>query len=845
MTRHRRKKGNRSGKQAARRNPSPLSDDVDPRNGAPSTLTDGGTPPGSPKDSAAAGLSSRRRNLRLAVVLVLLALLVRLVYTLESSDGPTFSVPVVDALVYHEAAAQFARGEGLDESYFFQPFLYPFLLSTLYRILGVSIVAAKIVQILLGSLTCLAVFLLGRKIFGPWPGFIAGCITALYGPLIFFEGELLATGLAAFWSVILTFLVLEAAERGGKVAFLLLGLAGGLAVLTRPVFLPFLVIGCLYIAVKNWTRPTWRPRLPVLVLMAFVGFALPTVPVVVVSHQMTGRATILPASGGLNLYLGNNPHLEETINVRPGSQWSDVIDLPRRHGIRGSMWDRQRFYYGRVSDYLFSEPLGFASGLGQKTLQLLSSRETARNVDIYLFRRFSKVLSVLVWKIGPFGFPFGILLPLAAAGILFSLRRTPWWLFTAIGVYALFVVLVFVTARYRVPIVPLLALFASAGITGIVEILTARRWKSLIGTAGLIAAVFLLATLPGPFAPETLDYEPELCCCLAESLQQRNRIDEAMAWFQSAIDLNPNYADAHINLATLYMLKGRSEEAIDACRRALQVRPDLAQAHNTLAILLTEKRLFGEAIEHCRRGLEIRPHEEAFHFNLARVHAEQGDTERTKDHLLHALELNPRLAAAHFELGRLFEREGRIDVALEYYRSASKLQPDVDTLSQFGTLLLRAGQPGEAVECLRQLVGLAPESCEFRHTLAVALGTCGRGREAITEYRRVLALNPGFVPSLAGLAWLLATDSDPAVRDAAEGVSLAEKAVRLAPGNPNVMNTLAAAYAAVKRYDDAVRAALEAIELARRSGLFQLAEEIDQRRRIYMDHTRGMETPRR
>ncbi|MCD4727041.1 MAG: tetratricopeptide repeat protein, partial [Pirellulales bacterium] len=626
------------------------------------------------------------RSRRAGLWIVALALVVRLVYLCEISDSPTFRLPVVDSLVYCRAAAGLAAGNGFCDSFFFQPFLYPFWLAGVFLATGTSLVAARVIQALIGCATCFLAYRLGDRLYGRRAGVAAGVITALYGPLVFFETELLATGPAAFWCVALLLLFLKAAQKSSVPLFLLLGLCGAAALLTRPTFLPLLLAGGGWLLVKTGRAPgraAW--------LAALAGTAIPLLAVASLNHSVTGHFGILPSSGGLNLYIGNNPDADRTTNARPGSQWSDVIDLPKRYGQSNNMWERQSFFYGRVRRYAVDEPLAFAAGLRHKSLQFVSSRELPRNLDAYLFRDWSVILSVLLWKWGGFGFPFGLLLPLAAVGLFFRRRETPFVLHLFLLLWAAAVVAVFDTARYRVPIVPLLAVPAGAGVIFIYRALREGRRGRIAAAAALTTGVILVGTIPGPFEAEKIDYEPELHCCLAEALQQAGRVDDAIAEFGKAIALDEGNADAHVNLATLLIVQGRIDEAIDACRTALRHRPDMAQAHCNLATLLIERGEPAAAREHCMKGLAIRPHEGAFLFNLARICAEEGDRVAAIGHLEEFLKRDGKNGAVHFELARLLEAEERPAEAIGHYRTAAETAPDGSTLNGLGLLLFRKG----------------------------------------------------------------------------------------------------------------------------------------------------------
>jgi cytochrome c-type biogenesis protein CcmH/NrfG len=96
--------------------------------------------------------------------------------------------------------------------------------------------------------------------------------------------------------------------------------------------------------------------------------------------------------------------------------------------------------------------------------------------------------------------------------------------------------------------------------------------------------------------------------------------------------------------------------------------------------------------------------------------------------------------------------------------------------------------------------------------LGLAAERAGDMRSAIDSYRAALRENPQRVEAANNLAWIPATASDPALRDAAQAISLAEGVARWNSQDPAVLDMLATAYAAAGRYDDAL--ATEARALA-------------------------------
>ena len=120
----------------------------------------------------------------------------------------------------------------------------------------------------------------------------------------------------------------------------------------------------------------------------------------------------------------------------------------------------------------------------------------------------------------------------------------------------------------------------------------------------------------------------------------------------------------------------------------------------------------------------------------------------------------------------------------------------------------------------------------------------GEGAEAAAQWRAAVRLHESQVAYLHPLAWLLATSPDPAVRNGAEAVKLAERAVEIKPTDPNQIGTLAAAYAEAGQFRKAVASAERALDLAMKDNSFTLAEELTDRLKLYRSGAPFHEKPR-
>lgn len=716
---------------------------------------------------------------RIALGLFVLAALIRLLFLREMASSPLWKTPLVDAETYDGLARSFAATHRWGRDFFWQPPLYPFLLSIVYALTGSSMTAARILQALLGGGTCVLTYLLGTRILGRRAGVAAGIIVALYMPLVFFEFDLIAAGLAAFFALVLVHTLLEADVRTGRWVPFLFGLIGAWAVLTRPTFLPFLIGAGLWLFVRTIRRESAR-RGAVVGALILCGFALGAVPAALVhGRSASGSYSILPSSGGINLYIGNNPRMCETLTARPGWQWTKLTTMPDREGVENRR-DQPSFFYGKVREYIRTSPGGFLGNLGRKAIRFLSAREMPRNIDLYTCRRYSRLLGILAWKAGGFGFPFGLLLPLAVVGAWGWRKRIPMpvWLFVALFPAA--VIAVFVADRYRVEMIPILAVLSAGGLSVIGEVIRSRARRAMIVTGGLLAASLAVSCLPGPFCEEKLHYAAELDFMLGlasftraqaatDGVAAAGLLRDAQSQLGKALAEDPGFADAHSEMGNVKFAQGDYQGAAKSYVRALELDPEHGKALHSLGVLLYLAGSNAEAIR-----------------TLERAHS-----------------LDPSFPRTDLFLGKALAGDGDLEAAMRVLERGIRRESDPSY----------------------KAIGLS--------AAAEILARSGDRHAAVARYRDALETDPRCAQAMAGLAWLLATTPDAGLRDGREAVVLAQRAEALGDPSPATLDALAAALAETGRYADAAAAARRAIETARSGGDESRAAEIAERLRLY------------
>ena len=692
---------------------------------------------------------------RMVLGVFLLAFLMRGIYLLDSGDNPTFLTPIVDAQTYDGLARTLAGGRPITRDFFWQPLFYPMFLALLYKLSNFSLLWVKIIQAVLGSVTAVLTYRLGAKIFGSRTGLLAGVMTAVYMPLVFFETELLATGWAAFWMVTMVLALLRVKEEPRPWPCFIFGLIGAFAIITRPVFLFFFGEACAWLVII-WIRGHLGATqlMQGIVSLAF-GFLLVAGPVWMLSQRVTGRGRIMPYSGGINFYIGNNPDYNKTITIRPGLGWRQLTATPARQGIEDDR-GMEKFFRSKTIDYILSEPVSFFKGLVYKTAQFFNSREMPRNTDIYLFRKWSRLLDLFLWKVGGFGFPFGALLPLALLGLVYSWRQLPGPMWLCLLFYPAAVILVFVTSRYRMPLVPVMIVLAAAGLVGIWDIKQKQQWKRLVVAGAIVLAGGVISSATGPFYEERLNYEAELYFGLGSTLDGWGRVEQAKTVYSKAIYLREDYAEAHYNLANILKSQGRLEEAINHYRQSVQGEPNSVEIRNNFGAALQMQGKVDQAVEQWEKVLELDPANPYAHLNLGLMMAAQGKQNLSIRHLKEALQERPEWVEVHINLGLMLFQQGEVREAILHFTEALRLKPDdVGVHCHLGIALGTQGGLDEAMGHFRQAIALRPDTLVAHYNLGYALQLQGNFSEATAEYRRVLEIDPNHTEARRQLESLL------------------------------------------------------------------------------------------
>jgi 4-amino-4-deoxy-L-arabinose transferase-like glycosyltransferase len=441
--------------------------------------------------------------------IILLALLLRSSLLLVACRYPERMIRR-DTTEYLQLATNLVQGKGFSQKQLppYQPDVvhtpvYPVFLAMIEAVIGNSLIAIAIVQVVLSSLTAGLVYLLGRQLFNPGEAFLAALFYAVslesITHAIFLLTETLFTVL-----LLIGFGLLIHYQLKRRLRWLLsAGLVLGLAILCRPIALYYPLLAGMWVAIDS-TYPL-RARLYRILVFLFVCLLI-VGPWLARNQRLVGKPVISIISS-YNLYFYNSAALLANLEgISERQVRADLFVRAERDlselGWKGNPGLEMRYYQQKASQMILAHPLRYAfvhlkgdigsllpnvneltellgyTHAAQGTLSVLNQQGIIAAVYHYYGDQLW-----LVWALLPFIILLAAVYLGAVAGIIAMLRRrkgSEWFLFGLTIAYFLLLPGAPSNPRFRVPVMPLICLLAGPG-WWLLREYSLRVWKLLRG----------------------------------------------------------------------------------------------------------------------------------------------------------------------------------------------------------------------------------------------------------------------------------------------------------------------------------------------------------------------------
>ncbi len=667
----------------------------------------------------------------------------------------------LDSGVTVALARQVAGGDPLlraatgGEPFFLAP-LYVYFLALPLGLGGGSLLAAKLLQAVLGAAAVGLLYGAAR----PWlgrPAALAGAaLLALTGPVVFHEAILLQAALDPFLVALALFAVSRALVSDRARDWALAGAAIGLFALNRPNALAW---GAALALALPLGRGALRGGRGAAALV--LGLALAIAPATLRNLAVSGEPVLVSSHGGLNLYVGNREEADGTYRRVPGitpdiqGQARDARRVAEEAaGRRLSAREVDAHFRAAAWEWASTRPADAARLFLRKLAYVFAAPEISLNYSYAYYaldeRTLLRWLVVGAWLLVPLGL-------LGLGDRLLSGKQgagdgaSPRWDFglwaLVVPAYALSVAVFFVSARYRLPLLVPLAAGAGYGLVRLVEAVRRRAPRRLAAYAAALVPLLALALWPHRLD----DGRPEERTVMLLWLVDNGRGAEALRRLPAAEAADPEPARLLLRVGLALDENREAMAAAQLLERSLALDPSRAETRLALGRALFDAGRAPEAIPHLEKAIEAGFRPDTAGFTLVQALAAAGRPAEAAARL-ERLSLPPRTdAAGLLVVGNTALQLRRPDLALRFLDRGLALDPRLSALHEKrGLALAMLGRPAEARLELEEARRLDPGSASIALNLAVLEAQDGRMDAARALAREALRLQPDY-PQARGL----------------------------------------------------------------------------------------------
>ncbi len=566
------------------------------------------------------------------VFLLCLGLALRLVGLWALKNSIYFDYLLWDEKVYHVWAKKIASGTFSSSAvYEFSP-LPAYVFAFIYRCFSADAFYIRLLNVFLGTLTCLLIYVLGKEIAGKRVGFFSCLVAVLYKPFIFYSIVPLKTALSVFlFSLFAYFLVLSLNRKRSGYLFIL-GIIAGLMLNVRGNFIVIIPLVVLLITINLWEKGFTPKPVFLSILLYAAGVLLAITPFLVRNYMVSGKMVVATSQAGFNLYIGNNlnnkvPYYRPVPFATPspfkqGIQFT--IEASRRSHTKLTADEASSYWTGEVIKTGIAQPVAFIFKLVQKTLVLFNQFEAGDHYHIGFISTFVPF----------FKYPFlglGLILPLGMAGILLVLRQNnnAFALLAIFCFYGLTLVAFFCNTRYRLPMVIILIPYAVIGLKEFIAAIKNQKKQKIIAYSFLVILFAGIAHLPVKGTKDLSAYYNTHAIILNKKGNHR----EAVKYWIKSSEMNQSFsAFANLSLAGTQLRLGNIAKARYYLDRINDESFAVAMKHEMQGLIYEALGQFDKTIAEYRKALEINTGLRRVHKKLIRVY-QRVDRQQAKNQI--------------------------------------------------------------------------------------------------------------------------------------------------------------------------------------------------------------------
>ena len=243
---------------------------------------------------------------------------------------------------------------------------------------------------------------------------------------------------------------------------------------------------------------------------------------------------------------------------------------------------------------------------------------------------------------------------------------------------------------------------------------------------------------------------------LGDALSEQKKLDEALAAYSKAIEIDPQSTNAYFSLGRFFSEQKKPDKAIAAFQKIIEINPKSILGYVGLGVELATQKNTEKAVQYFRKAVEIEPKNAwtwivlSYGLNLDLKYEEAEKASHQ------AIKLDPKLTDAYNSLGEVLVSQNKFKQAIVYYKKALEIDPlDSSPIANVGEALYYLGKLDESASSLRQSLKLDPSAFAYA-MLGEVLRKQNKLDESIIAYREALKLPDVILTTREGsIKWVI------------------------------------------------------------------------------------------
>ena len=554
------------------------------------------------------------------MVVFFAAITLRLLHFALSSENPILYMHVLDERYYLDLGKDIAFGHwvGEDGIFFMDP-LYGYFLAVILYFFGDNLTTVRIVQIVLDSLSVVAIYAIGSRIWNKFAGISAALIYAFYPVAFFYTLLILKTTLATTLLLGFILLLLIAFENGRKIHWYALGLLSAIMVYLRSNFIllvPLTVMFCVFFEEPRWRTVIGR------VMLLFAGLATLVSIGVFRNYWVSNEIVFFNSQAGRLFYSCNNsgnltgrynlPSFARAHPVLSENDFHEEAEL--RVGTQLNAPEVSRYWVSETLRLLFQNPKILPVLLFNKLKGTLSNCEIANNHSYYMASRFSPLLK---WPFPSFAFALALGVPGLAIGI--ARKRKVAVLLVPIATVLITIVVFYTSSRFRMPAVPFLLIGAGICLSVMIDWIKGGNVpKVVVVVLCAVSLGFVSLFVPCPKRSGTEEF------FWALAYWHQKDYENAKGFALKGANDFPTQARFHVLLGMIAFSNHQLDEAVKHNQQAIRLDPGNMDGLHNMGLVCLETKRPEEAILWFRKALALAERSDIL-FHLAMAYEKKGN----------------------------------------------------------------------------------------------------------------------------------------------------------------------------------------------------------------------------